>query len=121
MYTLYGKPVSGIVLVGGTLGVIQPPMFYAGKYPISIYQVNDETNLPPLKFELDHNTFHPNYIIILGMENIDQRRQHIESALGLKLELERRIDPSFLDDVFYRLNPRNNKNQTSFVYRIIQT
>jgi hypothetical protein len=118
MYTLHGKPVSGIVMVGGKLGVPQPPMFYAGVYPIPMYYVNDDAQLVPLKTELDNKTFHPNYVVFFGKEDIDKRVQHIESLLKLKITLLRRIEPSFLDDIFYRLNPRNNKNETSFVFKI---
>ena len=118
MYTLYGKQVSGIVLVGGRLGVTQPPMFYCGVYPVPIYQINDESELALVKTQLDHDQVHPNYAVFFGMENIDQRVQHIESSLKLKFTLKRRIEASFLDDVFYRLNPKYNKNETTFVYNI---
>ena len=120
MYALYGKPVSGIVLVGGSLGVTQPPLFYAGVYPVPIYQINDDEELRQVKTELDHDTVHPNYVIFFGLEGIEQRVPYIESSLHMKLILERRIEASFLDDVFYKLNPKNNKNQTTFVYRIIR-
>jgi hypothetical protein len=118
MYTLYEKPISGIVMVGGKLGVPQPPMFYAGVYPIPIYYINDDTQLTPLKTELDNRTFHPNYIIFFSREDIVQRVQNVESILKLKFTLMRQIEPSFLDDMFYRLNPRNNKNETTFVFKI---
>jgi hypothetical protein len=93
-------------------------MFYAGVYPIPMYYVNDDAQLVPLKTELDNKTFHPNYVVFFGKEDIDKRVQHIESLLKLKITLLRRIEPSFLDDIFYRLNPRNNKNETSFVFKI---
>jgi hypothetical protein len=120
MYTLYGKPINGIVMVGGKLGVTQPPMFYAGVYPVPIYQVNDDGDLAHVKTELAKSTVYPHYAVFFGLEDIDQRVQHIESSLNMKLVLERRIEASFLDNVFYTLNPRNNKNQTTFVYRMSQ-
>jgi hypothetical protein len=118
MYTLYGKPVSGIVMVGGKLGVTQPPLFYAGVYPVPIYQINNAEQLARAKTEIDAANVQPNYAVIFGPEDLDQRFKNIESGLGLKFMLERKIDASFLDDVFYRLNPKYNKNQTTFVYRI---
>jgi hypothetical protein len=118
MYTLYGKPVSGILLVGGKLGVTQPPMFYVGRYPIPIYQINDEVELAQVKIQLDGAIVHPNYAVFFGLEDINQRVQHIESSLKLKFTLERQIEASFLDNVFYLLNPKNNKNQTTFVFKV---
>ncbi len=118
MYALYGKQIHGIVMVGGTLGTTQPPMFYSGVYPIPIYLINNDEQLAQIKSTLDTAYILPNYAVFFGLEDIDHRVQQIESSLGLKLTLEKRIEPSFLDDVFYRLNPRYNKNQTAFLFDI---
>jgi hypothetical protein len=71
-----------------------------------------------VKTELGNGSVRPNYVIFFGLEDIEQRVQHIESSLKMKFTLERRIEASFLDDVFYRLNPKNNKNQTTFVFKV---
>ena len=105
-------------MVGGTLGTTQPPMFYSGVYPIPIYLINNDEQLAQIKSTLDTAYILPNYAVFFGLEDIDHRVQQIESSLGLKLTLEKRIEPSFLDDVFYRLNPRYNKNQTAFLFDI---
>jgi hypothetical protein len=118
MYALYGKPVSGIVMVGGKVGVTQPPLFYAGVYPLSIFKIDDDVQLAQVKAQLTVAPVRPNYAVFFGLEDIDWRVQHIESELGLKFRLEQRIEPSLLDDVFFRLNPKHNKNQTTFVYAI---
>jgi hypothetical protein len=118
MYALYGKPVSGIVMVGGKWGVTQPPMFYAGVYPIPLYQINDEAQLLHVCAELDTAKVKPNFALFFGPENLQQRVQHIDSTLGLRLTPERTIEASFLDNVFYHLNPKYNKNQETFVFKI---
>ncbi len=118
MYTLYGKPVSGIVMVGGKLGATQPPLFYAGKYPIPIFKIDNDKQLAEVKSRLDTSSTHPNYAIFFGPEDIIQRVQHIESSLKLKLILEKRIEVSFIDNIFYRLNPKYNKNETTFVFKV---
>jgi len=118
MYALYGKQIHGIVMVGGTLGTTQPPMFYTGVYPIPIYLINNNEQLTQIKATLSTAHILPNYAVFFGLEDIDHRVQQIEFSLGLKLKLEKRIEASFLDDVFYRLNPRFNKNQTAFVFDI---
>ena len=118
MYSLYGKQVNGIVLVGGKLGVTQPPMFYCGLYPVPLFQINNDEELVQVQSQLIHEPVQPNYAVFFGMDDIDKRVQHIESSLNLKFTLERRIEASFLDDVFYRLNPKNNKNETAFIYKI---
>ena len=118
MYALNGKQIDGIVLVGGKLGAPQLPMFYSGVFLVPVYTINNDEQLNQTTNALRNVKILPNYAIFFGMDDIDQRVQKVESSLGLRLELEKRIEPSFLDDIFYRLNPRNNKNQTAFVFDI---
>ncbi len=117
MYALYGKPIKGIVLVGGKLGVTQCPRFYSGVYSVPYYEIEDEGQIPQVQTQLKSATSLPNYAIFYGTEDLDKRVQQIDSTLGLKLVLDKRIDASFLDDVFYRLNPKHNKNETIYVYK----
>jgi hypothetical protein len=117
MYTMYGKQVNGIILEGGQSGTTFPPLFYTGVYPVPVYEINNEDQLLQTKAHVDTSRERPNYVVFFGPDNLDQRVQRIESTLGLELVLERKIDPSLLDDVFYRLNPRFNKNETTFVFK----
>ena len=120
MYTLYGKQIDGIVMVGGSIGVTQPPLFYSGSYPVPIYQIDNEEQLSQVQSRLAVVSVYPNYAVVFGIEEIDQRVQHMEQSLGFKFQLLRQIEASFLDDIFYRLNPKHNKNQTTFVYSLIK-
>ena len=118
MYTLYGKDVKGIVLVGGKWGIVQPPLFYANVYPVPVYQLQIDDRLGVVGEQIRSAELKPNYAVFFGPEDIQDRVTRVEQALGCKLVLLREIQPSFLDDVFYRLNPKYNKNQTTFVYEI---
>lgn len=117
MYALYGKQIKGIVLVGDKLGITQPPRFYAGVFSVPFYEIENERQIPQVQAQLKSAVALPNYAIFYGTEDIDKRVQQIDSTLGLKLVLDKRIDASFLDDVFYRLNPKHNKNETIIVYK----
>ena len=117
MYALYGKPQDGLLLVGGRVGTSQPPFFYCGKYPVTFYEINDDARLSEVKTELAGTSVQVSHVIFFGAEDLDKRIRNIESRLGLTLSLEKRTDPSFLDWVFYRLNPTHNKNEITFVYR----
>jgi hypothetical protein len=116
MYELYGKPLEGVVLVGGKVGTSQPPLFYTGKYPVNYYEVNSDDQLVSLKSELGESKVRITHVVFFGTEQLDDRIGNIGRELGLTLRLERRTDPSFLDVVFYRLNPKHNKNEITFVY-----
>ena len=119
MYALYGKPVIGIVLVGGKVGTSQPPFFYSGVYPVPYFEVNDDQDFKNMEAELRTTPVQFSHVIFFGAEDLDQRRSRIESELHLKLSFEKSTEPSFLDVVFYKLNPRHNKNELTFVYSAV--
>jgi hypothetical protein len=118
MYALHGKTVTGLVLAGGTVGTSQPPFFYAGTYPVPYFEVNNEQDLKEMKAELLTTPVKFSHVIFFGKEDLEQRIHQMQSQLGLNLKLETAIEPSFLDVVFYRLNPRHNKNELAFVYSV---
>jgi hypothetical protein len=116
MYALYGKPVTGLILSGGTVGTSQPPFFYTGTYPVSYFEVNNDQDLREMKAELQTTPVLFSHVVFFGQEELEQRVQQIETELGLKLRLEKAIEPSLLDVVFHKLNPKHNKNELTFVY-----
>ncbi|HTP13119.1 MAG TPA: hypothetical protein VMM37_05795 [Bacteroidota bacterium] len=119
MYWLYGKQVTALFQNGGKDGISQPPFFYGGKYPVLMADISSTQQLEYIKSQFAVSPVRPNYILFYGTDNYDERTHAIESTLGLRMELEKRFDPSFLDYVFYRLNPTHNKNETIFVFHAI--
>ena len=118
MYALNGKPVTALLLIGGHVGVSQPPFFYVGKYPVPYCEINNEQELSLRKSEIAVSTVLPNYAVVFGDEDLEGRLEHVGSVLGYKFSLIKRTEPSLLDYVFYRLNPSHNKNETTIVYEI---
>jgi hypothetical protein len=118
MYYFYGKKITGLVLVGGNVGTIQPPQFYSDQYVTNLFQIESEADVQPVSQRVRFAEIQPNYAIFFGIEDIDARHARMENSFGRKLIFEKQIDPSFLDDVFFRLNPKHNKNQAAFIYRI---
>ncbi len=118
LYSLYGKPVTALFQAGGKDGITQPPFFYCGKYPIPMVDISGDQKLKEVASRLATSSEHPNYMLLYGTDDYDHRLQQIESQLHIKAELEHRFDPSLLDYVFYRLNPRHNKNETIFVFKV---
>ena len=60
----------------------------------------------------------PNYIILLGESGIEKRVKNFENYFSKRLQLEKTVDPSLIDDILYTLNPRRNVNQKSYIYKI---
>ncbi len=117
MYYFYGKPVSGYVLVAGDIGVTQMPQFYSGQYVKNIYEIQQSDSEKEIAEKIQRGEKLPNYVIFFGPMALE-KSEILERALQAKLTYETTVFPSFLDDVFYRLNPRFNKNQTIYIYSI---
>jgi hypothetical protein len=117
MYSLYGKPVNGVLFGGGKFSAPQLPMFYCGLYPLPTYDINNNEQFADVKTNFYKWKYSPNYAIFFGPDSLDIRLHRIESTLGLKYTLERKIEPSFLDYIFFKLNPKYNKNETTFVFK----
>ena len=62
--------------------------------------------------------FFPEYLVILGEIELKQRASLFENTFNRKLVFENKIEPSLVDAILHKLNPRHNKNQTSYIYRI---
>ena len=58
----------------------------------------------------------PNYIIFYQSENLNQRKAVYEKYFDLHYETT--IQPSFIDNVMYKLNP-NNVNCVTYIYKIV--
>ncbi len=118
MYYFYGKPVNGYLLVAGDVGITQLPQFYSGQYTKKIYEIHKLGDIPPVMQQIEKEKNMPNYAILHGPQAVQEKLPVIEEILGRKFTYEATVEPSFLDYVFYRLNPRYNKNQTIYIYRI---
>ncbi|MCX7984630.1 MAG: glycosyltransferase family 39 protein [Bacteroidetes bacterium] len=117
MYYLYGKHLTGFVLVAGDVGITQMPQFYTGQYTKCIFEIHSDAHIDSVVAKILTAGKCPNYVICFGPKAIE-RKEKFERSLGRDLLYEATIQPSFLDNVFYQLNPRFNKNQTIYIFRI---
>jgi hypothetical protein len=60
---------------------------------------------------------HPNYVIFYSEENLESRVNAMSEVFDL--EYKTTIQPSFIDNVMYHLNP-NNVNCTTYIYKIVK-
>jgi hypothetical protein len=119
MYYLHKKNDTPTVImeesVHGTFKMA--PLFYLGKwgYTYNITKTRDaDTLLSELnKTEVMHL---PRYVIFNQADNIDQRVESFKKIFpGIRYETT--IQPGFLDDILYKLNPKN-ANVTCYIYKI---
>jgi hypothetical protein len=94
------------------------PLFYLN-HDVPVYEYPQTRSAEELIAEFDSSASpRPNYIIFLGEKDIDRRVRKFEIDFKSSLHLEKKVNPSLIDAILYRLNPRHNVNQVSYVYRI---
>jgi hypothetical protein len=116
MSALYGKPVHGVIEVSGKVGFSQPPYYYAGVFYQHVSEVANDADLAHARGELDSGIIRDNIVIFYGDDELGRRVRWVEDGLRMKLTFISRAEPSLMDYVFYRLNPRHNKNEVLMVY-----
>jgi len=95
------------------------PIYYLGK-KIPYYRFNKDKSPADFLSEIhDPGKKFPNYIFFYGQDELQSRIDKMENLLKIKIQLEKKIDPSLIDRVMHTLNPRHNKNYTSYIYEVI--
>ncbi len=107
--------VKSVLVDCGKIGSMFNPSFYMNKYNVPIYTTWD-TN--PLDSIITNVEVEPNYIIMYGDDNQTERKETIENQFNRKMVFELEIAPSIIDQIFYYLNPKHNKNESAYIYRL---
>jgi len=114
---LHGRAdVRGVVLETSEALGSPPPLFYLDR-DVPVYQLPGTRDVAALAAEIAASARpRPNYVVFTGEPGLDERLQRVATALP-GLELQERVDPSFVDWLAHRLNPKHNTNLTARIYR----
>lgn len=95
-----------------------PPLFYLKKW-ISPFSITKIYNYDSLDRDVDNVTIdlRPNYVVFNQEENIEARVDSFKKNFS-ELNFETKIEPGALDKVLHFLNPDNNENYTTTIYKI---
>ena len=97
------------------------PRFYL-KADIPVYRFSKDISAAEFKKKVNKSAGgFPHYFYFYGNEQLQERIQKMENMFSIHLELEKEIDPSNIDWLLHAMNPRNNKNQTGYIYRVVKT
>ncbi|MBL0343208.1 MAG: glycosyltransferase family 39 protein [Bacteroidetes bacterium] len=94
-----------------------PPEFYLGKW-VGCYELSKDQSLDTLKSKLLRygKQNHPDFVLFFEDKNLVKRVATVKSIFpGLKFETT--ISPGFIDDILFRLNPKN-ANQVIYIFRV---
>jgi hypothetical protein len=83
-----------------------------------IFTLDRNTTIAQLKNQMDEVQKLPNYVILKGSGEIEQREEKVKDILATdKLTLEKIIYPSNYDRLLHFLNPKVHKNAVSYIYK----
>ena len=119
MVYLYQKGDVVNIIEDSEGGLPYLPIFYLGK-SINYYEINNDKSAIDLQNEIKLGLKpKPNYIIFTGSDNLAIRLNKIKTIYpNLKHEID--IEPSFVDNIAFVLNPKHNVNETWFIYKITE-
>jgi len=94
-----------------------PPEFYLGKW-VGCYELSVDHSMDTLKAKLDRygTQYYPDYVLFFEDKNLVRRISDVK-ALFPGLKYETTITPGFIDDILFRLNPKN-ANQTIYIFKV---
>jgi hypothetical protein len=114
-YLSHKTDVHGIIIESRDDAPPMAPVFYLNK-TVSIFSASPSKSVENLKKEIDSCKASPNYVVFLDGKDIERRIAKM-AGFCASLEFEQAIKPSFIDWLLYRMNPRHNVNQTSYIYK----
>lgn len=94
-------------------------IFYLDKR-LDYYEIDTPEKLAQLPSDLKlGKKVAPNYLILVGSSDLEARLTKMKEIFP-KLQHDTNIEPSFIDNIAYVLNPSHNHNETWFIYKIIK-
>lgn len=110
--------LSAIIWESNINDLVSPPKFYLNKQ-VPIFKLPLSKSLEGLSADIKkYDINFPEYIVFLGEENLENRVKRFVTFFQKKMIFEKKIDPSLVDYIVHKLNPKNNINQTTYIYRI---
>jgi 4-amino-4-deoxy-L-arabinose transferase-like glycosyltransferase len=94
------------------------PRYYL-VHDVPVYTYPKSKSLPSLNEEIEQTGSNPNYIIFLGGKNIEGRIKSFKLNFGVELKFLKKVNPSLIDYILFRANPKHNVNEVSYIYKII--
>ncbi len=94
----------------------EAPFYLNKRY--DFYTIDTPQKMLELPSLLQKNTKRqPNYVILVGNTDLEKRRIEMQKVFpSMKHEID--IEPSFVDNLAYVINPTHNHNETFYIYKI---
>lgn len=110
-------PVTGLIIEDSFEGEApMPPLFYLGQWDMTVLPWTQPTADLDSALAAKSDRPRPNTVLFFGEEELDQRRERIETVMG-PLVMVGRAEPGAMDRLVHWLNPVN-RNETILIGRL---
>ena len=94
----------------------EAPFYLQKRY--EYYTIDTHEKMADLPNQLKLGTkAKPNYVILVGNTDLEKRKMEMKKVFPT-MEYEVNIEPSFVDNLAYLMNPSHNHNETFYIFRI---
>ena len=94
----------------------EAPFYLQKRY--EYYTIDTHEKMADLPNQLKLGTkAKPNYVILVGNTDLKKRKMEMKKVFPT-MEYEVNIEPSFVDNLAYLMNPSHNHNETFYIFRI---
>ena len=119
VYLSKQEDVNAAIVEYNRAGMPWFPLYYLGR-KIPMYRISKDYDANEvLSVMKTRNDFPPEYVFFFGQEDLQERVFNMEKLLAVDLRQEQRFDPSLIDWLLHKMNPKHNLNLTSYIYRVI--
>lgn len=95
----------------------EAPFYLQKRY--DYYMIDSREKMADLPNQLKLGTkVKPNYVILVGNTDVEKRKMEMKAVFPT-MEHEVDIEPSFVDNLAYLMNPSHNHNETFYIYKIV--
>ena len=95
----------------------EAPFYLQKKYDYYTIDSREEMAELPNQLKLGIKT-KPNYAILVGNTDIEKRKMEMKKVFPT-MKHEVNIEPSFVDNLAYLMNPSHNHNETFYIFKIV--
>lgn len=94
----------------------EAPFYLQKRYDYYTIDTREKMADLPILLKLGIKT-KPNYVILVGNTDLEKRKVEMKAVFPT-MKYEVNIEPSFVDNLAYLMNPSHNHNETFYIYRI---
>ena len=95
---------------------LEAPFYLQKHYDYFMIDTHEKMAALPAELNSGEKT-KPNYIILVGNTDLQKRIVEVKKVFPT-MQHETDIEPSFIDNIAYLMNPSHNHNETFYIFKV---